>query len=241
MTAALEAVAVCTWEGQAGWGRTIRALPDGCPDIVWDGRALAVVGAHAAPLRYALDDDSRNVGLRLRAGTAGTIIGWPASELPDVPLAFAVLWGGAARRLETALAHASDTAAQRRLLEGVVADRLDLRGQTDWSVVEAARRLAKPSVAVERVADAVGLGQRELRRRFRQQVGYGPKTLQRVLRFQAFLRRLAEVAAGSISLALVAAELGYADQAHLGRECRRLSGSSPRKLVRTWSAYAETF
>ena len=49
------------------------------------------------------------------------------------------------------------------------------------------------------------------------------------------------VAAGCVSLAGIAATLGYADQAHLGRECLRLSGSTPRALVSRWAASAETF
>ena len=57
-------------------------------------------------------------------------------------------------------------------------------------------------------------------------MGYGPKTLDRVLRFQRFLRR-----AGEGDLARTAAELGYADQAHLTRECVRLSGVTPARLA----------
>src|SRR5258706_5908885 len=51
-------------------------------------------------------------------------------------------------------------------------------------------------------------------------VGYGHKMLERVLRFQ----RARRIARGTTSLALVAALAGYADQAHLSRECRGLAG-----------------
>ena len=60
-------------------------------------------------------------------------------------------------------------------------------------------------------------------------VGYGPKTLERVLRFRRFLDLAArEPAAG---LAGLAAAAGYADQAHLTRECGRLAGAPPGRLV----------
>ena len=93
--------------------------------------------------------------------------------------------------------------------------------------------------------------------------GYGPKTLQRVLRFQRFVRMLdatpppAGVApatppgpagtlagpagpldlasaalAGPLDLASAAALAGYADQAHLTRECAALSGLTPAALAR---------
>ena len=60
-------------------------------------------------------------------------------------------------------------------------------------------------------------------------MGYGPKTLQRVLRFRRFVSRIDALAgtAGTADLAGIAAEAGYADQAHLTRESTRLA-SLPR-------------
>ncbi len=59
-------------------------------------------------------------------------------------------------------------------------------------------------------------------------VGYGPKTLHRVLRFHRFMRH---VAVPTIDLAGAAALAGYADQPHLSREARRLAGLTPRQLI----------
>ncbi len=74
-----------------------------------------------------------------------------------------------------------------------------------------------------------GIGDRQLRRRFADAVGYGPKTLQRILRFQRFLA-LAEREAAP-DLARLALDAGYADQAHLTRETRRLAGIPPAALL----------
>jgi transcriptional regulator GlxA family with amidase domain len=83
---------------------------------------------------------------------------------------------------------------------------------------------------VETLAREFGLSVRQLRRRFETAVGYGPKTLQGVLRFRRFLAHVdAEPAA---DLARVALDAGYADQAHLARESARLSGLPPAALVR---------
>jgi methylphosphotriester-DNA--protein-cysteine methyltransferase len=68
------------------------------------------------------------------------------------------------------------------------------------------------------------------RRRFTEHIGYGPKTLQRVLRFQRFMRT---IASPRVELAGAAALAGYADQSHLSRETRRLAGLTPRQL-RYW-------
>jgi transcriptional regulator GlxA family with amidase domain len=76
------------------------------------------------------------------------------------------------------------------------------------------------------------VSERQLRRRFADAVGYAPKTLQRVLRFQRFLV-LARAAGASADLARLAFAAGYADQAHLTRECRRLAGLPPAALLAT--------
>ena len=68
-------------------------------------------------------------------------------------------------------------------------------------------------------------------RRFDVAVGYGPKTLHRVLRFQRLMRLLA-TAGPTADLAGLAIETGYADQAHMTREVTRLAGRSPGNLVR---------
>ncbi len=70
---------------------------------------------------------------------------------------------------------------------------------------------------------------RQLHRRFVAAVGYGPKTFQRVLRLQRVLALVAR--SRRESLAALAAEAGYADQAHMSRELRALTGQSPSVLL----------
>ena len=229
------------WEGRPGWARMLRVLPDGCADLVWDGRRLLVSGAHTGPVRVAVDDGGTSVGVRLRPGIAGTLAGCPASRLDPRPVPLRLLRGPEVRPLEERLRAADGPAAARGVLEHAVGRLLEAGPQPDRAVLEAARRLTVGPAGVERVAAAVGLTPRELRRRFHEQVGYGPKTLERVLRFRRFVRRLEAVASGRTSLAGIAAALGYADQAHLGRECLRLSGSPPGALLSRWAASAETF
>ncbi|MEU7040483.1 helix-turn-helix domain-containing protein [Streptomyces varsoviensis] len=70
------------------------------------------------------------------------------------------------------------------------------------------------------LAADVGLGERQLHRRCLNAFGYGPKTLARVLR----MNRALESARAGRPYAEVAAEAGYADQAHLAREVKSLAG-----------------
>ncbi|WP_103352985.1 helix-turn-helix domain-containing protein [Amycolatopsis sp. CA-128772] len=220
---ALADVLACGWHGQTGWARPLRVLPDGCADLVWDGEALTVVVTLGAPLRLWVPASASRVGVRLRCGAAAAVLGTSMAELPAVTR-LGDLWGADARRAEEALARTPDPLAQRGILETLVARR---NGVPDRRVLAAVQALGTRTSDI-----AVGLSERSLRRHFVHAVGAGPKQLQRVRRFQRFLRLLEPLAAGRASLAGVAAGLGYADQSHLGRECRRLSGSSPAALVR---------
>lgn len=64
-----------------------------------------------------------------------------------------------------------------------------------------------------------------MEREFRQRVGVSPKTLSRIARFQNLLRLSGRDASRSWSD--LAAASGYADQAHLVREFREFSGTTP--------------
>lgn len=222
----------CTWHGRAGWARSLRVLPDGCADLVWDGTDLTVVTTGGAPMRWWLSATASTVGLRLRCGCAGSVLGVPMSELPAGRTPLADLWGDAARRTADELASSND---ERRVLESLVTQRLFAGIESNPLLFAAVRRLRAADPRISRLADDLGISERGLRRRLQDEVGCSPKRLHRILRFGEFLRRMPEVALGRTSLAVAAADLGYADQSHLGRECRSLAGSSPAAIIRSWA------
>jgi AraC-like DNA-binding protein len=78
------------------------------------------------------------------------------------------------------------------------------------------------------LARGVGLSERSLQTRFLRAVGLTPKEFARLMRLQATLRALE----GTTSLTELAADRGFADQAHASRELRRVTGLAPAKLRR---------
>ena len=88
------------------------------------------------------------------------------------------------------------------------------------------------SHSVSGTADQLGLSARQLQRVMATTTGLTPKAFQRVARLQRFLQD-AECGA---SLATAAAVAGYADQSHLTREVRALSGLTPAQLLTERSA-----
>lgn len=221
----VSAVAACAWLGLTGWGRTLRLLPDGGVDLVWTGDTLLVEPASAQAVRRPLPPGRRHLGLRLRPGAAGAVLGVAMDEL-DAPVALRDLWGVRAREIEGRLA-AARLADHRRILEGVVALRLAQGAAPEAQVMTAVRALRAPFARVDVVAEQVGLSPRELHRRVRAQAGLGPKAVQRIARFQ---RAFAALRRPGADLATVALAAGYADQAHMSHDVRRLAGATPAGL-----------
>ena len=89
-------------------------------------------------------------------------------------------------------------------------------------------------VSVERLARDLGLGVRQLQRLFREHVGITPKRAIRSSRLQEVAVRLERGTA--TNLARLAAELGYADQAHMTRDFKAVTGRSPGGFARALDA-----
>ena len=83
---------------------------------------------------------------------------------------------------------------------------------------------------VEDVAGASGLDTRALQRSFRTYVGVSPKWVIQRYRLHEAAAQLTSPAPPT--LAALAASLGYADQAHFGRDFKRTIGQTPRSFVR---------
>jgi AraC-like DNA-binding protein len=225
--AALRPAVSCLWAQvtPAGADRHALVLPDACTDLLWEqGRGALVAGPDTGPVPTRMPAGTVIVGVRFRPAAGGPALGVPLSELRDQRVALTDLRRGDARRLPGTL---DPDVALARTLD--VAAALVVGGPADPEVTWAVRLLADPRAHPEEVAAEVGLSLRHLRRRCHAAVGYGPKTLQRVLRFRRFVSR---IDAGTGDLAVIAAEAGYADQAHLTRECGRLSGLTPAALSR---------
>lgn len=214
----LEQVVACLWENEPEQDLAQRVIPDGCVDLIWTG-GLEIAGADTGPREVALAGRSRSSGIRLRPGAAGALLGLPASEVRDSRVPARLLWDVAA--LEEALADA-DASRRLELLAEAVARRL---AEPDPLAAAAARALARHSARVAGVAADLGVSERQLHRRMLAAVGYGPKVLARVAR----LRRL--VALVDEPLAARAFAAGYASQAHMSDDVRRLTGLTPVEFL----------
>lgn len=221
----------CTWAAHysaSGEAHVARVLPDGCIDLLWTRRGLEIAGPDTTSFELDPLPNARVVGLRFLPAVAPAFLGVPASAIVDCHLAARDILGERATPLIDAL-HGAKTARDAANLLFVHASRW-LRTPPDRmvekAILDVRGTIASPSVAD--LASSIGVSERQLRRRFVDAVGYAPKTFQRITRLRRFVARSAGPRRPLVELAI---DCGYADQAHLTREVRALTGLTPTALV----------
>lgn len=200
-------------------------VPDGAIDVMWGaGRRPWLAGPDTRPHPVSLATGSIVVGVRLRPGLAPALLGGPATEAADTLVPLADVWPAAlVRRLDEELEAADGPAGAAQALARAVVAVAGADRRPDPVVTAAVDRLERGESTAE-----LGLGPRQLRRRFGAAMGYGPAFYRRIARLDRF-SRLAAGAAPALPLAQLAAAAGYYDEAHLWRDCVALTGRTPAR------------
>ena len=185
-----------------------------------------VAGLHAAPTFVQPRAGSWScIELRLTPVAAHRVLGIPMHELTNRTVALADVVPET-RELTDRLRDAKSWPARFALVEEFLVRRLadapaPLR-EAEWSWHELRRTAGTAPIAA--LADDLGWSHRRLIACFREQIGLAPKAAARVLRFDRAARALRAPERG---LAEVAYECGYFDQAHMNRDFRAFSGTTP--------------
>jgi AraC-like DNA-binding protein len=208
-----------------------RNLPTGGVEIQCRlGGKARVVGPLTTAQLELLPAHATIVGARFWPGAAPPLLGLPADELVDRVVPLADLPGGVPY-LQASVAEMPTPEVALHLLQRALVAWERRSVPPDPLVAEAVRRLMpwRP-VEVGPLTKDLAISESQLRRRFLAEVGTGPKALQRTLRLQGYLA-LAQASSQGLRVADLAAEVRYADHAHLSRECLRLTGLTPSELL----------
>jgi AraC-like DNA-binding protein len=171
------------------------------------------------------------VGFTFQPGAARHWLGLPIDQIFGRRIDLEQLWGTQVLRLAEFAGEAGSAAGiARRLEAGLVRRSANLAySHEQIRQIFAMLEADQTQRGVTALIDWFGLSARTLRRRCDGEFGYGAKTLERILRFQRFLKLAGESRASQI--ADWALEAGYAGQAHLSREARRISALPPSRVV----------
>ena len=207
---------------EAGPGASL-ILPDGCMDLIVIGGQIVIAGADSMARTFH-GSAVPTVGLRFDSGVLPQLLTTSAGELADRVTPLDAVIGGrhSVAPDDGEEGAASVTGSVRALLD--MACGLSDRALLDPRPMALAERLdVRSGSAAQTVTEAAAqfaYSPRQLRRLSAEWFGYGPKHLAKILRWQA-ARDLID--AGR-SRTAAAAEIGYADAAHLRRDERSLIG-----------------
>jgi AraC-like DNA-binding protein len=195
-----------------------------------DRYASFAAGLYAGPVMIESFGGACCVQVNFTPLGARQFFGLPMSELRDrmIGLDDALGFDGVALREQ--LGEASGWDARFDIAEDFIAGRLaeanGLSPEIAWAyrtVIESGGRTRIAALAGE-----IGWSRKHLAAKFTDAIGIGPKTLSRIVRFN---RALSLSKQQDDDWAGIAADCGYADQAHLVREFRQLAGETPTALA----------
>ncbi|RZS39030.1 helix-turn-helix protein [Herbihabitans rhizosphaerae] len=188
----------------------------------------AVTGLRDRPMTL-IEAPGRTCGITVGLTPAGAhaVLGVPLAELANTNVDLVEVLGVRAHRLIERLGAADCWAERFRLLdEQLVAwvrdgPRLAVPVYAAWARLTGTAGRTR----IDALAEEIGWTRQHLGTRFRQQIGLAPKTVARVARLHRAATLIAMPDAPSWSE--IAHRCGYADQAHLNRDFRELTGSTP--------------
>jgi AraC-like DNA-binding protein len=227
--------------GGAAEASTRRVVPDGSVDLIFNlgevrGKILGVLepqaclmGVMTAPITVERPAAaSPLVGVSLAFGAAGMLLSGDVSSFNNRVIDLRALWGHEAQDLLDQLREAQTTAVRLRHLDTFLLGKLNAARQPNPMLAPAIGLIRRHGgrLSMRAVGSELGVSERRLERTFRSGTGLSPKEFSRITRLHAVLARIAPVGS-ELSWVEIASELGFADQAHLIREFRALTGVTP--------------
>ncbi|GAA1957590.1 helix-turn-helix domain-containing protein [Kitasatospora viridis] len=189
-------------------------------------------GLHTSPALITHQGSQSGVQIAVSPLGARALFGLPAGELASGDYSAEEVLGRWATEGQERLCAAADWPGRFRAVDRWLLQRAAEAAAPPPEVVRAWRLLlaGRGLGTAASLAAEVGWSTRHLAARFNTEIGLTPKAAARVIRFDRARRLLGTPAAAT--LADLAADCGYFDQAHLAREFNALAGCPPTRYLR---------
>jgi AraC-like DNA-binding protein len=260
-TAALSRYIKCFWflESEGSTGQpTERILPDGCTEIVFNladpfAQHNADGSIRKQPLALLVGQMRRHLliqptgrveilGIRFWPAGAYPFLAFPQDQIAERVLDFGDVSRGIVRDIHSRLSDSSAASERVRLVQELLLGQLKKSAPVDGLVDRAVELITRTagSVPVLDLADKLGISLRGLDRQFNTRVGFPPKSLCRIVRFQRALQMFSRKSS-TPDWARVALECGYYDQPHFIREFKSFAGKEPSSYFRETNVMSDYF
>ncbi|URN01341.1 helix-turn-helix domain-containing protein [Actinomadura madurae] len=191
-----------------------------------------IVGVVRDDFAEEIHDEGHVIGAAFRPGGFRPFMDAPVATLTGRFAGVEEVFGADGTALAAEIFACADAAEAVGLLEAFLTGRGPAPDPSaERAAVIVDRIAARPGlVRVDELAAEAGLSPRSLQRLFHEYVGIGPKWVIRRFRMQEAAERAASGA--DVDWAELAAELGYADQAHFVRDFTASVGTPPARYAR---------
>jgi AraC-like DNA-binding protein len=192
------------------------------PERMVRNAGAVLAGPHARSTVLDTREQCWLAAIQFRGGGACPFFAIPLTEVRNQVVQLDDLWGRDGKLLRERLLEAPTPRLKFRVFEEMLLQYL--APKYDPAIQYAVAAL-KAGMSLSHVASRLALLPRTLQRRFSNQVGMTPKRFARVCRLQRVLRAVR--LSTNPDWCGLAAEYGYADQAHLVHEFRELADMTP--------------
>jgi AraC-like DNA-binding protein len=189
------------------------------------GSRAVLLGPAAEKASVELAGGAEYVAVHFRTGQAPRLADATPSELTNAHVDVSRIGGVAVDALAERLWSLPDLASRQRALEGLLGGLPPLARDARCREAGLLLEASGGCLRVDELARRLGLHVRTLERRFVEHLGLPPKRLARLARLRNVLGRLHQ--GGHGNLTELAHACGYADQAHMTRDFKELTGRAP--------------
>ncbi|MGC2942502.1 MULTISPECIES: helix-turn-helix transcriptional regulator [unclassified Brevibacterium] len=195
-----------------------------------DAYDVLLAGLHLRRTLIRHDGAMSGIQINFSPMAPRALFGIPAAEFAHHSVDLARISRPLTAELHERVNRETEWSARFAAIDDVLIRTIDDANRPRAEVVAAWHRIigSHGGVPVSLVADDIGWSRRHLGSQFRSEYGIGPKDAARIVRFDRARRLIPE---GRASLAEIAVDCGYADQAHLNRDFREFVGLSPSRWL----------
>jgi AraC-like DNA-binding protein len=190
-----------------------------------------LVGPHVSRVDLTLGRDHLIVVTFFEFGGLHRLLGIPMYEFPDDSFDTTLLWGEEVRIVDQQLRETDNYDQMQQIVEAFLLRRLRqklVEKQPVDSALQLLLETARP-LTVDFVAEQACLSARQFERKCYERLGYGPKMLNRLVRFNRAVRlKERHPDLGWLDVALIC---GYYDFQHLRRDFKSFALATPTLLL----------
>ncbi|TYP94802.1 AraC-type DNA-binding protein [Fodinibius salinus] len=243
---ALQNIVDCYWISDTDSEQSLRILPDGCTDLIFNfgstvsaveeqaglpEKSISAVGIMTKYQKVCVTPNTRLVGVRFKTGAMSPLTSVPLHKLKDTNIGAGNICPGLTDATWERMVGLKSQKQLSSALDQVI---FRMKSKSDDSVDPIAIALTqyirdrKGNITVKDLTNNFGISKRQLERRFRSTIGVNMKSYARIVRF-LYTKSLIELKPQE-NLLNIAFDNGYYDHAHLTKDFKKMAGFLPSEI-----------